>query len=971
MNPTENTFHNNNNNKPDIPERATANSTTGVLVQNGLSTAQVQQALEQYGPNTVPTPKVRAYRVFCRQFTGFLPLLIAAAAFVSLAVQDITDFAIILSILFLNACFGFYEEMHAKRALDELSATLLSEIQVRRNGTTISLPVQELVPGDVVLLVNGTTIPADVVWLHGDTDLRLDTAPLTGETSPRKYPSQQYGKEMLSGMTVLSGECYAQVIRTGLQTEMGKAHAQVLKQKSIRVTSVFQQKVMRVVQFLLLYCLIVVIIVFVVQGVVYDGFKENMKETILDSLSILISAIPVALPLVIQINLALGAAYLANQHAAIVTSLPALQDIASMSMLCCDKTGTLTTAEMTVQQEYIHAVQPETFSADQVLKYALLCSNIDKQDDPIDRAICHAAQACQISTDGYTQTKIIGFNPNVKRVVAFCTTPDGQTITLAKGLPDKIIDTTRCNIDDHEIQWKVQGHDDKAFIDAFMAKDKALNEAGYKTIALAYYTGDARIPAEDQEWQLIGLLPLLDPPRADTHATIAALHHANISVQMITGDHVSVGRETARLIGLGTKNFWEGAHLRRQTDLNVKQDMIFQADGFCTVLPSDKQEIVMTLRHSCGLVTGMTGDGVNDVAALSAAHVGIAVQGATDAAKNAADLILTKAGLSPIYGAVVESRRIFARIKSYVVYRVAASIALVTSLAIILFVTGCACDSLLIIILALINDLSMIPVAYDNASATTNPELPHAGKLVVMSLYYGVVHTVLALLFIFSMLDLDELADLEDCDQTSRGFIWLYMILFSEFMIFSVRAPSLYCFSSRPSWWLVLSVAVACIFCSVLAVYRDGLNWDDVGYLWFWNASIFIAVDVGKICMLRCIGESVGETIDASEVAHLPTPSPKSEQVLQQEKESRLAVVQRLFTLSASDTTHNVQVMGREGAFTDGIVQNSKRMEIMTQSGIPVRKDGGAKNKKKKGDNKNTKNDGITFTTPSDIEMAW
>merc|ERR1712176_75409 len=154
----------------------------------------------------------------------------------------------------------------------------------------------------------------------------------------------------------------------------------------------------------------------------------------------------------------------------------------------------------------------------------------------------------------------------------------------------------------------------------------------------------------------------------------------------------------------------------------TKNKIIYDADGFAAVLPSDKREIVLTLRNHFGLVTGMTGDGVNDAPALSAAQVGIAVEGATDAAKHAADLILTEPGLSPIYGAVLESRRIFARIKSYVVYRVAASIILVLTLSVFVFSNGCSVPSLWVIILALLNDISMIPVAYDNARATTKPQ---------------------------------------------------------------------------------------------------------------------------------------------------------------------------------------------------------------------------------------------------------
>lgn len=178
---------------------------------------------------------------------------------------------------------------------------------------------------------------------------------------------------------------------------------------------------------------------------------------------------------------------------------------------------------------------------------------------------------------------------------------------------------------------------------------------------------------------------------------------------MITGDHQNVAKETARLIGLG-QNIHPGEDIRTTTNPQQKKEMIWQADGFAAVLPSDKREVVLTLRNDFGVVTGMTGDGVNDAPALSAAQVGIAVEGATDAAKNAADLILTEPGLGPIYGAVLESRRIFARVKSYVVYRIAASILLVLTLSIVIFVSGCAVDSLLVIVLALLNDIRYVHV---------------------------------------------------------------------------------------------------------------------------------------------------------------------------------------------------------------------------------------------------------------------
>ena len=307
----------------------------------GLTTEQVQASLEKYGPNDIPVPETPLYVLFLRQFTGFLPLLIEIAAIVSLAAQDYTDFAIIAGILLINALLGFREEYHAKKSLEEVSGSLTSEIAVRRNGKTQTIDTKELVPGDICFLVGGAVVPADVKWLRGDI-MSIDTAALTGEPLPRKYPSDDYGDILLSGTTVKAGECYGQIIATAENTEIGRAQADVLKDKSIRIVSVFQTKIMTVVQVLVSASLVIVVAVLLVDGLHWGGFDTNTRETILSALSIMIASIPVALPLVLQVNLALGASFLAKEHHAIVTSIPALQDIASMSILCSDKTGTLT-----------------------------------------------------------------------------------------------------------------------------------------------------------------------------------------------------------------------------------------------------------------------------------------------------------------------------------------------------------------------------------------------------------------------------------------------------------------------------------------------------------------------------------------------------------------------------------------------------------------------------------------------------
>ena len=851
-------------------------------------------------------PETPLWKMFLKQFMGFLPVLIELAAIVSIAVQDYTDFGIILAMLVINAVLGFHEEYKAKKSLDELSQQLESEVAVRRNGETIQLNVKELVPGDVILLVGGTIVPADTKWIKGDT-VSVDTAPLTGEPIPRKYPGE-HGDVILSGTTVVAGECYGQVVRTGEDTEIGNAQKEIMADKTVAVVSVFQKKIMMVVQILVSACFAMVIAVLLVEGLAYNGFTTNVPQTILDALVILIASIPIALPLVLQVNMALGASHLAKEYHAVVTSLPALQDIASMSMLCSDKTGTLTTANMSIITDQIYA--SDGFTPDEVILYGFLCSNADKKDDPIDRAIVNAFNDTGKSSDGYEQTEIIGFNPSVKRVVAFVKSGD-KTLTIAKGLPAKILDTEAGAPDDHELQWKVDKIKDKAFIKGVEETDTHLSTNGYKTIAIAVCEGNARELGDAAVWKFAGLLPMLDPPREDTPATIESLHHANISVKMITGDHANVGKETSRLIGLGT-NVRPGEEMRN-APTEEKNELIWNADGFAAVLPSDKREIVLVLRNHYGVVTGMTGDGVNDAAALSAAQVGIAVEGATDAAKNAADLILTEPGLSPIYGAVLESRRIFARIKSYVVYRVAASLILVLTLSIVIFATSCAVDSLMIIILALLNDVSMIPVAYDNAKATTQPQLPVAKNLVLQSLFYGLIQAGLSLMFIFCMNADTELAvpiDLGNptntCQGEARGFIWFHLVLVTELMIFSVRAPGFVLTSPPPSIYLLASVGGTCILGGLLAHFIGmwQVSGSNIGWVILFNVGAFLVMDVLKIQFRKMIGEAPGDVIANDELIQ---PKARNDAQKTMEKGERYRV-HRASIVSQSNMEHVVEV---------------------------------------------------------------
>ena len=314
----------------------------------------------------------------------------------------------------------------------------------------------------------------------------------------------------------------------------------------------------------------------------------------------------------------------------------------------------------------------------------------------------------------------------------------------------------------------------------------------------------------------------------------------------------------------------------------------------------------------------LQGDGVNDAPALSAAQVGIAVEGATDAAKNAADLILTEPGLSPIYGAVLESRRIFARIKSYVVYRVAASAILVLVLSTIIFATGCAVNSLLVIILALLNDISMIPVAYDNAQATKSPQLPDSGKLVLMSLYYAMMHTAAGLCFIFIHAHnefLKHALDLNNnCNNETQGFIWLYLVLVTELAIFSVRAPNFF-WQSMPSPFLIASVFLTCAVGTIIAVMAMGVDGQEVIWLWLFNLIMFVLIDFGKVVFKNIIHDAAAEVITSDELVEVGD-KPKSEATKNIEKRMRY-IGHKKAARSPSGMAHTVFVSDvGSGAFS-------------------------------------------------------
>jgi H+-transporting ATPase len=730
------------------------------------------------------------------------------------------------------------------------------KIPTLRDGKAEQMLTRLLVPGDVVLLMGGAEVPADIEWLEGDV-LSIDTAALTGEPLPRRYPSEQYGKLILCGATVRAGEAYGIVRKTGTNTEIGGAQADIMKDKSTAKVSVFEERVLLAVKIIILISLIDVIVIFLIQGlgVPQDFASHNTNSDLLTCLSIIIAAVPIALPLVLQVTMALGAAKMATEYDSVVTSLPALQDISSMTVLCSDKTGTLTTAKITIHAESVWCCGD--FTKEDVALFAGLSSSRDKKEDAIDRSVINhfdkvfgQTRAMSIASE-YKRIRNVGFNPIYKRVVFEFSHPTYGTITIAKGLPNKILNTEDGGVDDAADQWKCENYAE--LTERIKKVDYDFSKAGYKTLGVA-------IRVKDGPFKYVGVLPMLDPPRHDTKQTIKNLVEAGIEVKMCTGDHLNIAKETARLIGMGI-NIHPGEATREGT-MN-RDELVKDANGFAQVLPRDKREVVLVLRDKYKFVVGMTGDGVNDAPALSAAQCGIAVDDATDAAKNAAAIILTSPGLSAIYSAVVESRRIFRKLKAYVTYRFAATIQIVVVLTLLIFISNCTIDSLFVILLALFNDITMLPIAYDIQQASRNPENPDVIKMLLVSFALGMMETVFSMVFAygvgpsgFGSLDYHMVPN---CPIELQAAIWLQMFISAELLIFCTRAPGLIWTSLRPSTPLFISVMCGNVIVSILAGNTSkfgNLPIEDILLIWCYDCVALVFIDLLKVYMYNYFNES-------------------------------------------------------------------------------------------------------------------
>jgi H+-transporting ATPase len=794
----------------------------------GLSQAEAAKRLAQYGPNEIKEKKDNLFLKFLSYFWGPIPWMIEAAVILSGVVKHWLDFFVILFLLFSNALVAFWEEHQAGNEIAALRAKLATTARVLRDGKWATPKVADLVPGDVIRLRLGDIVPADARLLAGDP-VQVDQSALTGESLPA---TRKPGEAVFSGSIIKRGETDAMVYATGTHTYFGKTAELV---QDAHTVSHFQRAVLKIGNYLIVLAVALVALIVTVALFRHDPTLSTLEF----ALVLLVAAIPVAMPTVLSVTMAVGARLLAKKQA-IVTKLSAIEELAGVDVLCSDKTGTLTQNKLTLGDPFcVNGV-----AADQIILDAALASRAEDKDT-IDLAVIAGVKDDK-ELKKYQIVHFQPFDPVHKRTEATVKGADGKQFKVAKGAPQVILQMAT-NIAD------VKAEVDKAVND-FAAR-------GFRSLGVARAD-------QDDKWQFVGVLPMSDPPREQAKTTIASAVQMGVKVKMVTGDQLAIAKEMSRQLGMGT-NILDATVLRDAKDQPSAQSAasIDNADGFAQVFPEDKYNIVEVLQKH-GHIVGMTGDGVNDAPALKQADCGIAVSGATDAARAAADIVLLASGLSVIIDAIKESRRIFQRMNSYAIYRIAETLRVLflMTLAILVF-NFYPVTAVMIVMIAVLNDGAILSIAYDNVHYSDKPEKWNMRLVLGISTVLGVIGVVAA----FGLFYLAERVFHLDRAH-AQTLMYLKLSVAGHLTIFLTRTRGPF-WSIRPArilWIAVLGTQAVATLIAVYGLFMTPLGWRWAGFVWVYALAWFLVNDRVKLLAYR-----VFDPVKAPSVTKTPDLKPQ------------------------------------------------------------------------------------------------
>jgi len=789
----------------------------------GLSQAEAVKRLAQYGPNEIKDKQPNPLLKLLTYFWGPIPWMIEAAVILSGLLKHWPDFIIILVLLLANAGIGYWEEHQAGKAIAALKAELAIKARVLRDGIWITPPSRELVPGDVIRLRLGDIVPADARLLDGDP-IEVDQSALTGESLPA---SRKSGEAVFSSSIIRQGEIGALVYATGANTYFGTTAELVEEAQTV---SHFQRAVLKIGTFLIILAILMVSIITVVSLIRGDAIFTTLQF----ALVLTVAAIPVAMPTVLSVTMAVGARLLATKKA-IVSRLVAIEELAGVDVLCTDKTGTLTQNELTLGDPY----SVDDLPAEQLILNAALASRADNAD-AIDLAVLGGLKGDQ-PLQGYHVSHFQPFDAVRKCTEAEVTAADGTSFKVTKGAPQVIL---RLSANASKVEGDVE-----TAVNAFAAR-------GFRSLGVARAEGNG-------PWRFLGVLPLFDPPREDAKATIATARQMGVAVKMVTGDALAIAQETAKTLGIGT-DILDAAALGdvKHEETAVTALSIENADGFAQVFPEHKFHIVDVLQKH-GHIVGMTGDGVNDAPALKKADCGIAVSGATDAARAAASIVLTTPGLSVIIEAIKESRRIFQRMNSYAIYRIAETLRVLIFISLVILIYNFfPVTAIQIVMLALLNDGAILSIAYDKVHYRDEPEAWNMRLVLGIATVLGIVGPIAAFgLFYIG----DNVFHLDHSHLQTLMYLTLSVAGHLTIFLARTRGPF---WSIRPARVLLLAVVGTQALATLIAVYgifMTPIGWSYGAFVWGYALACFLVTDRVKLVAYRFLDPVKDRSVDTTE----------------------------------------------------------------------------------------------------------
>ncbi|MCA0304102.1 MAG: plasma-membrane proton-efflux P-type ATPase [Proteobacteria bacterium] len=801
----------------------------------GLDAAVAQERLAQYGPNALVEKEKSLAQKLLGYFTGPIAYLIEAAAAISAFLGHWEDFAIIAGLLLFNAALDLWQDMKASNALAALKKGLAPIATARRSGTWGQVQAATLVPGDIVKIRLGEIVPADLRLVAGDF-AAIDQSALTGESLP---VAKKIGDEAFSGSVVKQGEMEGVVIATGSHTFFGRTAKLVAGAGAV---SHAQKAMFQIGNFLIVLALVLAAIMVafrVYHDVVLSDTwgTEDALRILQFVLVLLVASIPVAMPAVFSVTMALGALALSKQKA-IVSRLEAIEEMAGVDILCSDKTGTLTKNQLKLGD----AILFDSTDGQDVVLAGALASRIEDRD-AIDTAVIEALKDRTVLA-GWKTVTFTPFDPVTKRTSAKVTGPDGATVLVSKGAPQVIAALV-----------KAEG----AAAERVKKTVEDLGSRGYRAL------GVARSRDDGQTWSLLGILPMFDPPRDDSKETIDLARAKGVAIKMITGDDTAIARETARQLGLGTNIVPAAEAFPKDMDPDHVPpqivETIIRADGFARVFPEHKYAIVKALQGQ-GHLVAMTGDGVNDAPALKQADCGTAVSGATDAARGAAALILTSPGLSVINSAIDEARRIFGRITSYTIYRVALTMTIMFLVVLSSITLGFQpLTAVMIVIMSLLDDIPIMTIAYDNTPVSERPIRWRMPRILSVSAVLGLFSVAQA--FGLLLIGLEVLSNpawkawfaLADRAHLQTA-VFLQLVVGGHLLLFVTRSERWFFLPPFPAWPLFTAILATQVVAALMCAFGwlvPAISWQAIGAVWAYNIAWMFVLGAVRLATEKLI----------------------------------------------------------------------------------------------------------------------